>query len=950
MVSRFFSAGEDPLDLDIQTTAERIALVVGVGAYPGNRLFNPASDVALVTKSLGALGFDVETAIDVGKSQLETAIVRLAQRIERAGPDAVVFFYFAGHGIQYRGSNFLVPVDAEIPETRYLRSGAVPVDYLVQEISGVTARATIIVVDTCRDNAIRQSEGGLTQGLGAVEHLPDGTILVFSTAAGEVAEDGSAGNSPYALALARHLGVPGRRLDEVFLTIAGDVAAATANRQRPAVFLQGAIAPVILKEQPVDSASGPASQPERRPPPVAIPAERPAVAAPMRRLFENVPPRDLNFTGRTSSVLMLQAALGGGEPTGASGHAVVHGLAGMGKTSLVTEYVWRHRDDHAGIWWAPAEQRELLIDSLATLAVSLDPGLSAEADRERQVVAGLRRLAQMSPPFLLVFDNVESPDTIRHLLPPAGVSVIITTRWADWGGRATEIDLQVFDEDAAIDFLHKRTGRTDGIGARRLAAALGCLPLALDHAGAFCRATATSFAGYCEKIDARVSRAPKGVAYPASIAATFGLAIDKAALEHRAAETLLGLFSYLSPERIPLDLVTDDLLPEDDRAEALAALFAVSLIDYDELADGTAAASLHRLVQAAMRVRLAEQGRAEAVADRVVASLATAFPDNGQLDPGLWARCAVLMPHVLAVRDLARWSEAAAPAAGDLFHKAGRYLFGRGSYREAEPLYRLAIAVAETALGRDHPDVGRRINDLALLQATTGRFGEAEPLFRDVIALGEATLGRRHPDVAIRLNNLARLLNDTGRRVEAEPLYREAIAINDEAATPNPVHAVAWRNNLGILLNEAGRNEEAEPVYREAIAIGEARLGHRHHEVARCFNNLGRVLWRAGRLDEAEAMAREGLLISAESLGADHPIYARQQHSLSQILLTAARPADALVEVAAALKVHEATLGDSHPWSRDSAATFIEAAMILGRQDEAAEVASRFGLPVQRFA
>lgn len=945
MVSRFFSTSEQPEGAPRSFgtgDAARVALLVGMGAYRGARLANPAKDVALISAALKDLGFEVELVVDAGKSQLETAMVRFGQRLERAGPEGIGFFYFAGHGIQFRGANYLVPVDAEIPETRYLRSGAVPVDYLVEGMADCRPLATAIVIDACRDNNIRPSEGGLTQGLGAVEQLPDGTVLVFSTAAGEVAEDGEAGNSPYAVALAGRLSMAGQRLDEVFLGASGDVAAMTGNRQRPAVFLQGAIAPVVLNGAPAE-AMGPAGPLDRRPPPNAIAAVRPPAPGPVPRLFENVPPRDLNFTGREAGLAALQEAIGADAPPDAIGQAVIHGMAGIGKTAFAAEYAYRQRESYSGLWWAPAEQRELLVESLARLAVAIDPGLTAEADRERQILAGFRRLAQMKPPFLLVFDNVDSPEVVRNLLPPAGIRLVMTSRWADWGGRAAEIDLQTFDPEAAAEFLQKRAGRDDPVGARRLAAALGHLPLALDHAGAYCRATAASFGAYAERIDARLQRAPKGVAYPASIAATFGLAIDKAALEHPAAETLLGLFAHLAPEKIPLSLVGEDLIDEDDRTEALAALFAVSLIEYDQLADGSPAVNLHRLIQAAMRVRLQDGGQT-GPADQVVAALVAAFPDNAQLDPGLWPACATLMPHVLATRDLSRWTAAAEPAAAELFHRAGRYLFGRGAYRDAEPFYRRAIASGEAQAGRDDPQVGRRINDLAQLLATAGRFDEAEPLFREVIASGEARLGRHHLDIAARLNNLARLLNDTGRRQEAEPLYREAIAINDAAGGSSAVHAVAWRNNLGILLNEAGRNDEAEPVYREAIAIGERLLGRRHHEVARCFNNLGRVLWRAGRLAEAEAMARESLAISVESLGPDHPIYARQQHSLAQILTDAGRTDEALEAVTAALEVHEATLGETHPWTRDSATTFVELAHATGDRAGAEAVAGRFGL------
>jgi hypothetical protein len=132
------------------------------------------------------------------------------------------------------------------------------------------------------------------------------------------------------------------------------------------------------------------------------------------------------------------------------------------------------------------------------------------------------------------------------------------------GWPATEVKIDVLSPDAAVAFLQKRAGRTDEVGAAHLAATLGCLPLALDHAGAYCRLTATSFSSYSKKIDLRIARAPKGAAYPASIAASFGLAIEKASAEQRAAETLLGLFAFLAPKDIPLDLLSEELVDEDE--------------------------------------------------------------------------------------------------------------------------------------------------------------------------------------------------------------------------------------------------------------------------------------------------------------------------------------------------------------------------------------------------
>jgi tetratricopeptide (TPR) repeat protein len=323
---------------------------------------------------------------------------------------------------------------------------------------------------------------------------------------------------------------------------------------------------------------------------------------------------------------------------------------------------------------------------------------------------------------------------------------------------------------------------------------IGYLPLALDHAGAYCALDASmSFDAYREKIDRRIARRPKGALYPDSVAKTFDLAIDKAAAETKAAETLLGFFAYLAPERIPLDLVSDEIVGEEDRSEALIALAGVSLIERAALDDGAPAVTLHRLVQAAMRARLVERGETAATVERVTKRLADAFPNDGYDEPKRWPRCAALLPHVMALREHALWVGGSAEAGGTLLNSAGSYLEGRAAHAEAEPLFREALAIGEKTLGREHPNVVAVLNNLANLLRDTGRHAEAEPLIREALAISEKSLGREHPEIAIRLNVLALLLRQTGRHTEAEQLYREAIAISEK--TSRREHPVVARES-----------------------------------------------------------------------------------------------------------------------------------------------------------
>jgi tetratricopeptide (TPR) repeat protein len=679
---------------------------------------------------------------------------------------------------------------------------------------------------------------------------------------------------------------------------------------------------------------------ERRNRILAAAEGRATASKPRPRIFERVPARDPNFTGRDQSLAHLHHLLREADPSASVVQVAVHTLGGTGKTALATEYAHRHAVSYSGVWWARAEGRTLLIASLAELAGRLEPSLADEPDQEKAARAGLARLARSALPFLLVYDNVDTPETLRDLVPTAGTRILITSRWADWMGRAIEMKLDLFGADAATEFMQKRAGRTDAAGAARLAAALGHLPLALDHAGAYCRLTGSSFDSYHQKIDTRIARAPTGAAYPASVAATFGLAIEQIVATHPQAETLLGCFAFLAPEHIPLDLVAEAVADEDERAEALMALAGVSLVEHKHAE--APAVSVHRLVQAATRARLAD--RQAAHAERATLCLAQAFPELAYGNPNVWPQCAMLLPHVLALADCYRAGKHEMPEAGGrLFDLAAGYLHARGAYGEAEPLFRTAVAVKERVHGRGDPRFANALGNLALLLQETGRTDEAESHYREVIATEEKALGREHPDLARSLNNLANLLQDTGRSAEAEPLLREAIAIKERLLGSEHPSLATSLNNLANVLRSMGRTAESEPLYRGSMAIQEKAFGRDHPHVATSRHNLGVVLREAGRYDEAEPLLRDAVAIWSATLGSDHPQPARGKRNLAVLLLAISRAEDALASAQAAFETHEKTLAAGHAWRIDSALTCAEALAALGRHAESDELRRRYG-------
>ncbi len=284
---------------------------------------------------------------------------------------------------------------------------------------------------------------------------------------------------------------------------------------------------------------------------------------------------------------------------------------------LAQEYGWRNRARYHGVWWVRAETEQTLLDDLITLGSRLIPGLDEIEERDRAAHLALDAIAQTGAekPWLLVYDNAESPAAIDKLTPATGAHLIVTSRWSDWHGHAEALPVDVFPPEVAADYLMEHARHPDREAAARLAAALGWLPLALSHARATCWRMNWTFDAYREKLPELIDKAPPNAGYPATVFATFSLAIDKAAEACPEAEQLMAIAAFLAPDRIPLDLITADVMSESARDEALAALADVSLITHETLEDGARGFSVHRLVQAVVRGRLGGRQRS-AAADR----------------------------------------------------------------------------------------------------------------------------------------------------------------------------------------------------------------------------------------------------------------------------------------------------------------------------------------------
>ena len=239
----------------------RIALVIGNGAYADSPLRNPVNDARLMSAALRSHGFSVIEALDVGQIAMKRAIKEYGNRLEAAGPDAVGWFFYAGHGLQVDGENYLIPVGAEVEDGADVDIYAVAASNLLKTIRRAGNGLNIVVLDACRNNPFMRSFRSPQRGL-ALMSAPTGTLIAYSTAPGDVAADGDGVNSPYTAALAAKLGSPGLPVELMFKDVRDAVLVATQGRQTPweASSLTGAVFRLVPQVESVEPAPGPSRE------------------------------------------------------------------------------------------------------------------------------------------------------------------------------------------------------------------------------------------------------------------------------------------------------------------------------------------------------------------------------------------------------------------------------------------------------------------------------------------------------------------------------------------------------------------------------------------------------------------------------------------------------------------------------------------------------------------
>ncbi len=215
--------------VDVNRNEKRVALVIGNGDYKSAPLRNPVNDARAVAKSLRGLGFSVIELTNATQKNMKQAIDRFGKDIRNGG---VGLFYYAGHGMQVEGRNYLIPVKANIESENDVEYESIDAGRVMAKMEDAGNRLNIVMLDACRNNPFARSFRSADKGLATV-NAPRGTFIAYATAPGSVAADGDGANGVFTLELLEALKTEGAKIEDVFKQVVRGVGNKTSGKQVP---------------------------------------------------------------------------------------------------------------------------------------------------------------------------------------------------------------------------------------------------------------------------------------------------------------------------------------------------------------------------------------------------------------------------------------------------------------------------------------------------------------------------------------------------------------------------------------------------------------------------------------------------------------------------------------------------------------------------------------------
>ncbi|MFI1681845.1 tetratricopeptide repeat protein [Streptomyces sp. NPDC020607] len=609
------------------------------------------------------------------------------------------------------------------------------------------------------------------------------------------------------------------------------------------------------------------------------------------------------FVGRDEALATLSRALSEDSQTITQ---TLHGLGGVGKTTLALHYAHDHRDEYRLVWWIRADTPELIDTGLAALAARLR-GDRAPVLATAQAATWAIGWLQVHPGWLLVFDNVERPEDVRPVtgqLRDTGRQLITSRCKGGWSG--DPLPLSVLATEDSLDLLARLTDAGDEEEARALAEDLGHLPLALEQAGAFMAQTLMTAGEYREMLGRypgeATDAAPEGADPARTMARIWRITLDALHARDPRAVDLLRIAAWYAPTDIPRDLYAPLAKNPVDLARLLALLANYNMITLDRSTFG-----VHRLVQTVARtVAEDDPHRTDALIAGARQQAAVRLCEECPRDPvdnvTGWPKWRELQPHAEAL--LAAW-----PPVEDtenthfVLNQMALYLQGQGELRKAIDYFRRGVETAERLLGTDHPGTLTALNNLAGVYGLVGDVAREIHMYEHVLDARMRVLGPDHPDTLLSRNNVASASETMGDVARAISLYEETLAVRLRVLGADHPDTLMSRHNLAFAYKTSGDAARALSLYEKVLADRLRVLGRDHPDTMLSRNNIAGVYMERGEVGRAISMYEELLGDQARVLGTLHPNTLMTRNNV-------AGAHEAAGDVARALSLYEDVLAD----------------------------------------
>ncbi|NUP14836.1 MAG: tetratricopeptide repeat protein [Streptomyces sp.] len=648
------------------------------------------------------------------------------------------------------------------------------------------------------------------------------------------------------------------------------------------------------------------------------------------RVWGNLPPRNPNFTGRATLLELLDQRLQEGTTTVLP--EAIHGMGGVGKTQLAIEYAYRHQAEYDIVWWIPAERPGQIGQALVELAQRLGLVTTTEANIAGPAVREALREGRPYSRWLLIFDNADNPEQVRHYFPQGGNgTILVTSRNRRWGQVGGSLEVDVFTREESKELLRRSGPPLQDGEADALAEALGDLPLALEQAAAWRAETGMPASEYLRLFENKrmelleVAPPPD---YQLPVAAAWNVSLDHLETRSPAALRLLQLCSYFAPDPISRSIFSglgnSSIFPELDAAlndpmKLARAIREVNRYSLARIDHRTNSIEMHRLVQLVLNNRMTseEQTRMRHGAHTLLAAADPKTPES----PASWPRYAELYSHVIA-SDAIKSDQ---PWVRHLVHNIARYLFYWGDHDVSVDFSEQAWDSWLTIFGEEDQQTLLMGRWLCFMYWVVGRFEDAAHLVAFVREVYERTAPADQEDTredaldALQMEAAVRRVEGrfaTGAELDRIAYERAHRAFGEEDPTTlNIAH------NFGVSLRLAGDFRQALEIDQRTLTLKLRLFGREDRRTLITENSVAIDVRETGDYVGARSLQEPVLTACRDVFGHGNPTTVETMRQLSE---ACRKEGDHLRALELATEAHAQftrRYGDTHPQSLAAALT-----------------------------